>query len=158
MLYTSTEPNSLASRYARLPSGDTINCLAVKFPWPKPTEEVALFEMVTKPRGSGHPGMPRTGLPEIVAVTTSALGGANTSISLPLGGGVVEFNAFGNGRIIFAPLTATVPPSRVEPMTQAGRKVRPFESTTYPPNPLATNATSVSGAASETERRGSRAE
>src|SRR5207245_8302652 len=157
MLYTSTEPNSLASRYARLPSGDTINCLAVKFPWPKPTEEVALFEMVTKPRGPGHPGLPRTGLPEIVAVTTSALGGANTSISLPRGG-VVEFNAFGNGRIIFAPLTATVPPSVGEPMSQVGLKVAPFESTTYPPNPLARNATLVAGAASETERRGSRAE
>src|SRR5437667_10171956 len=165
MLSTSTEPNSLASRYARLPSGDTINCLAVKLPCPKPTEEVTLFEMVTKPRGSGHPGQPRTGLPETVAVTMSALGGARTSISLPLGGGVVEFNAFGNGRIIVAPLTATVPPSVAEPASQVGLKPTPFESTTYPANPLARNATSVArnatsvaGAASETERRGSRAE
>src|SRR5437879_11710141 len=131
MLYTSTEPNSLASRYARLPSGDTINCLAVKVPCPKPTEEVTLFEMVTKPRGSGHPGLPRTGLPETVAVTMSALGGARTSISLPLGGGVVEFNAFGNGRIIVAPLTAPVPPSVDNPASQVGLKAWTFASRTF---------------------------
>ena len=70
----------------------------------------------------------------------------------------MEFNAFGNGRIIVAPLTATVPPSVAEPASQVGLKATPFESTTYPANPLARNATSVAGAASETERRGSRAE
>src|SRR5947208_16667811 len=111
--------------------------------------------MVTKPQGSGHPGLPRTGLPETVAVTISALGGARTSISLPLGGGVVEFNAFGNGRIIVAPLTATVPPSVVEPASQVGLKTNQFESTTYPAIPLARHATAVAGVAYVSEREGS---